>query len=131
MSLCLCVLLWPKPGAQDALIDDEDRVLALLPDHGRQILQRARSDGREDGPLEVQILDFPSQAAFDDYMADERRLALARARDAAIARTEVLRVELVQRSLTSRAAAAPPRSGIRFSAWRSARCLRRQASREH
>jgi uncharacterized protein (DUF1330 family) len=102
MSLRLCVLLWSRPGEEAALIDYEDRVLALLPDHGGQVLQRARSEERGDGPSEVQILEFPSQAELESYMADERRLTLARARDAAIARTEVLRVELVQRPASPR-----------------------------
>ena len=59
------------------------------------MLQRARSSGEPGQPLEIQLLEFPSAAALDDYMADERRTALAHVRDHAIARTQVINVELV------------------------------------
>ena len=95
MSLTLCVLLWARPGAADALAAYEDQVLNLVPEHGGQVLQRARSSGEPGQPLEIQLLEFPSAAALDDYMADERRTALAHVRDHAIARTQVINVELV------------------------------------
>jgi uncharacterized protein (DUF1330 family) len=95
MSIHLCVLLWPNVGTENALVDYEDQVLALLASHGARVLQRARTDGANGAPLEVHVLEFPSESALDDYMGDERRTALAGERDAAIARTEVLRVELV------------------------------------
>ncbi|HEY5357572.1 MAG TPA: hypothetical protein VIJ82_07755 [Streptosporangiaceae bacterium] len=95
MSLTLCVLLWARPGAEDALVTYEDRVLDLVPRHGGRVLQRARSDGADERPLEVQLLEFPSPAALNDYMADDRRLALSEDRDRAIARTDVINVELV------------------------------------
>lgn len=38
----LCVLLWPRPGATEALIAYEDKILALLDEHGGRILLRAR-----------------------------------------------------------------------------------------
>jgi uncharacterized protein (DUF1330 family) len=95
MTIRVCVLLWPKPGAEGALIDYEDRVLMLLADHGGRVLQRARTDASDGMPLEIQILEYPSQAAFDAYVTDGRRAALAAAHDAAIARTEVLPVELI------------------------------------
>jgi uncharacterized protein (DUF1330 family) len=79
----LCVLLWAHPGAEQALGAYEDRVLALLPDHGARVLDRG-------SPTEVQLLEFPSSAAVDAYMQDPRRTALAADRDAAIARTESL-----------------------------------------
>lgn len=95
VSLDLCILLWPRPHAEAALADYEDRVLELLADHGARTLQRARTDGTGSAPLEIQILRFPSQAALNAYMADERRAALAEQRDAAIARTEVIPVTLI------------------------------------
>lgn len=95
MSLRLCVLLWANPGAEVALIAYEDRVLELIGDHGAQVLQRARSDGTDGAPLEVQTLEFPSQEALDGYLADERRVALAGDRDAAVARTDLFPVDLV------------------------------------
>lgn len=95
MSLNLCVLLWANPGNEAALVKYEDRVLQLLGDHGARVLQRVRSDGVDGRPLEVHVLEFPSQAALDSYMGDARRTELAGERDAAIARTDVLRVDLV------------------------------------
>ncbi len=96
MSLRLCVLLWGNPGAEAALITYEDRVLELMGDHGARVLQRARSDGAEGAPLEVQTLEFPSQEALDGYLVDERRIALAGEREAAVARTVLFPVEMVQ-----------------------------------
>jgi uncharacterized protein (DUF1330 family) len=111
MARTLCVLLWAHPGEQAALAAYEDRVLRLVPDHGGRVVQRARNSGvqraRNSGvqrgpgrgadrqPAEIQFLDFPSQAALDAYMRDPRRTALAADRDRAVARTEIIGVELV------------------------------------
>ncbi len=95
MSVTLCVLLWPHPGADDALTSYEDEVLALVGDHDGRVLQRARRSGADDAPLEVQLLQFGSAEALSGYMTDERRLALADDRDRAVARTQVIEVELL------------------------------------
>jgi uncharacterized protein (DUF1330 family) len=95
MSLTLCVLLWARPGADHALTAYEDRVLALVSEHGGRVLQRARSSGADGQPLEIQVLEFPSADALGHYMADERRTALAGERDRAIARTDIIEVELI------------------------------------
>jgi hypothetical protein len=102
VSLTLCVLLWAQPGADDTLVAYEDRVLALVPEHGGQVLQRARSGGSDGQPLEVQLIEFPSAAALDAYMADGWRTSLAAERDRAIARTQVIDVEVVQSDGTRR-----------------------------
>ena len=94
MSLTLCVLLWAHPEAEDALIAHEDEVLGFVTEHGGRVVQRARSAGFGGDPLEIQLLEFPS-AAVDAYMADGRRAMLTDERDRAIARTEVITVELV------------------------------------
>ena len=47
------------------------------------------------GPFEAHILEFPSDAALDAYMADPERARLSELRDRAIARTDVLRVDVV------------------------------------
>jgi uncharacterized protein (DUF1330 family) len=96
VSLTLCVLLWARPGAEDGLVAYEDRVLGLVPDHGGRVLQRARGSGAAGQPLEIQLLEFPSAHALDAYMADDRRQSLADDRDQAIAKTEVIDVQLVQ-----------------------------------
>lgn len=95
MSLTLCVLLWARPGTEDGLIAYEDEVLSLVPGHGGRVLQRARGSGADGQPLEIQLLSFPSAAALDAYMADNRRTALAAERDRVIARTDVIHVQLV------------------------------------
>jgi uncharacterized protein (DUF1330 family) len=118
MPRTLCVLLWAQPGAQAALTAYEDRVLRLVPEHGGRVVHRAQNSGAQgarnsavqgarnsavqrapggggDGhPAEIQFLDFPSQTALDAYMADPRRTALAADRDQAVARTEIIDVEL-------------------------------------
>jgi uncharacterized protein (DUF1330 family) len=92
------VLLWAREGQAEALIAYEDQVLALLADHGGLVLYRARTTGpptQPDQPLEVHLIELPSEAALERYLADERRTALAEQRERAVARTEVLRVDLV------------------------------------
>ena len=95
----LCVLLWANPGQEAALTAYEDQVLGLLADHGGRVLQRASviaDDPGDDAQLtEVQIIEFPAEAALAAYMNDSRRVALAADRDAAIARTDVFRIRTV------------------------------------
>ena len=95
MPVTLCVLLWPHPGRGEALIAYEDRVLTLLADHGGRVLQRGRTGGAGDEPLEIQVLEFPSRAALDAYLTDGRRRALAPDRDRAISRTDTFEIEPV------------------------------------
>ncbi|WP_129786966.1 hypothetical protein [Promicromonospora panici] len=91
----LCCFLWAYPGQEAALSAYEDRVLALVPEHGGSVLQRAVSNGADGRPHEVQLYRFTSQAALDGYVADPRRAALADERDRVVARTELFPVDLV------------------------------------
>ena len=95
MSVTLCVLLWAREGKEHDLATYEDQVLALLPDHGGKVLQRVRPTGGVAEPAEVHLLQFPDEGALDAYMIDERRRVLARDREAAVERTEILRVSVV------------------------------------
>ena len=95
MALTLAVLLWPHPGEDAALCAYEEGVLALLPKYGGRVVSRVRRRPDDDGPLEVQIIDLPDQAALDGYLADPQRAKLAEVRDRAIARTDVMRVDHV------------------------------------
>ena len=98
MEVNLCVLLWAREGREADLSVYEDQVLGQLAEHDGHVIQRARTvDGKGDDskPTEVQLLRFASEAALDGYMHDDRRAALAGQREAAIAMTEVLRVQLV------------------------------------
>ncbi|APE10724.1 hypothetical protein AB0P13_24435 [Rhodococcus pyridinivorans] len=103
MAISLCVLLWAKPGMDEAMTAYEDAVLRLVGDHGGRVVQRAVTDGAvqrsvTDGPdgrpREIQFFTFESQDALDGYMCDERRLALADERDRTVARTEMMDIEL-------------------------------------
>jgi uncharacterized protein (DUF1330 family) len=90
----MCVLLWARPGAESGLIAYEDQVLGIASGYGGRVLQRVRSGGGGQ-PLEIQLLEFPTAQAVAQFMADGRRQALADERDRAIARTEVIDVQLV------------------------------------
>jgi uncharacterized protein (DUF1330 family) len=91
VSVRICVLLTAIPGREVLLAQYEDRVLALLPDHGARIDARVRA---LEGPLtEIQILEFPSEQALVDFQNDPRRTDLTEIRNAVIASTTVIRVE--------------------------------------
>lgn len=95
MAITLSCFLWAHPGREDDLVAYEDAVLTLLADHDATLLSRVRSDGADGHPLEVQLFSFPSELALERYLADPHRTALAADRDAAVARTELMRVEPV------------------------------------
>jgi len=92
----LCVQLWANPGQDSALIDFEDQVLALIPHHGGRVLQRVRRTEPSEEALEVQVISFPNDAAFEAYLADPERLALGNHREIAIARTVITRVQIIE-----------------------------------
>ena len=94
----LCVLLWAVPGQEQQLIEYEDLVLPRLAAYDARVEQRVRSQEAVDGPLEVHILDFPSEDALERYLADPERASWSALRDRSIARSEVLRVEDVGRA---------------------------------
>ncbi|GGN63237.1 hypothetical protein GCM10010112_22310 [Actinoplanes lobatus] len=96
MTIQLCVFLWARPGAVEALTAYEDKVLALLSQHDGRLVERARTaDGAApDAPAEVQLIEFRSQAGYDGFLADPRRTAMSAERDAAIARTDLFPVTL-------------------------------------
>ena len=98
MEVNLCVLLWAREGRDADLSAYEDQVLNLLAEHDGHVIQRANTvvrKGDDSEPTEVQLLRFASEGALDGYMQDARREALADQRDAAIAMTEVMRIQLV------------------------------------
>ena len=87
----LVAMLWPHPGQEQALINYEDAVLALLPTYGCRVVSRVRRTDDTDGPFETQIIDYPDDAAIAAYMVDPARVALADAHARAIERTQVVR----------------------------------------
>ena len=95
-AVILCVLLWPRSGMADAVAAYEDRVLDLVADHEGRVRSRVRRVSDEDDqPFEVQVLEFRDRTALQAYMEDPRRVDLSADRERAIARTEVIDVELV------------------------------------
>ena len=66
-----------EPGKADAARAYEDEVLALLPDHGARVIYRGHRTAGQDPtlPVEVHLLWFPSQEAFQAFLADVRRHA--------------------------------------------------------
>jgi len=95
MTIKLCVLLWASAGCEAALVDYEDTVLALIPQYGGQVVSRVRRLDRAEGPLEVQTIIFPDDDSVSFYMNDPLRQSLANVHRRAIARTEVIPVEIV------------------------------------
>ena len=95
MTLVLTALLWPHPGQEQLLIDYEDAVLALIPQHGGRVLSRVRRIDDSDGPFEQQVIEMPDEDAVAAYMVDPVRVALADTHARAIARTDVSLVEVV------------------------------------
>jgi uncharacterized protein (DUF1330 family) len=92
-----CVLLWARPGMEAALSAYEDKVLSLVAEHGGRVVERGTvlpgSQHEGEPPTEVQLLEMPSEASLNAYVNDPRRLALAAERDAAIARTDLFRLQ--------------------------------------
>ena len=95
MPVTLLVQLWAVPGREQLLVEYEDLVLPRLAPHGARILQRVRATDTTDGPFETHLLEFPSEGALDEYMADPERIALSELRERAIARTALVRVDVV------------------------------------
>jgi uncharacterized protein (DUF1330 family) len=93
--LQLCVLLWAVPGREADLSAYEDTVLALMPRHGGRVVSRVRRIDGEEGPIEVQLIDLPDEAALESYRTDPARVALAETHRSVIERTEVIRVTTV------------------------------------
>ncbi|HVJ98194.1 MAG TPA: hypothetical protein VNC41_15295 [Acidimicrobiia bacterium] len=95
MPVVLCVLLEAAPGEEAGLVAYEDEVLTLLADHDARIVQRVRAIEAGEGPYEVHVLEFASQAALDGYLEDPRRTALLGERDRVIASTTIVPVHIV------------------------------------
>lgn len=94
-EISLCCFLWARPGQEAGLTAYEDRVLALVGEHGGEVVQRVRTDGADGRANEIQLYRFTGQQALDSYLGDPRRLALAHERDRVVARTEVFPVEFI------------------------------------
>ena len=89
--MLLTAILWANPGQEELLVEYEDAVLALIPQHGGRVIERVRAEQPGDGPYEVQLIELPSEEALQAYMTDPVRVELVETHRRAIARTEVLR----------------------------------------
>jgi uncharacterized protein (DUF1330 family) len=96
MPLQLCVLLWAVPGRDADLTSYEDAVLALLPSHGGRVVSRVRRIDGQPGPIEVQLIELPDDAALQAFRADPARAALAETRQAVVERTELIQVRVIE-----------------------------------
>lgn len=90
----LCCTLRARPGLEAAMSAYEDAVLALVPEHGGELVSRVVGSGADGRPHEIHVYRFPGKAAIDAYMADPRRLALAEERDRVIESTTLFPVEI-------------------------------------
>jgi hypothetical protein len=75
----------------------EDAVLPLLTDHGARVVYRGRRTAGEDValPFEVHVLWFPNRAAFDAYLADDRRTELLARFGEVFTQKQVVRLETI------------------------------------
>lgn len=81
------VLLACIPGQQAAMEAYEHDALELMRAHGGVLERRLAVEG--DAWDELHELSFPTRAAFDAFLADPRREALAPARRACVRATEL------------------------------------------
>ena len=88
-GLLLGVIARVPPAGVAAFQAYEDQVLPLLADHGGRLQRRVRN---QDGTMEIHLVWFPSEAAFDGFRADPRRAALASLLGDSGAVTEVTRL---------------------------------------
>jgi len=94
--LTLCVQLWAHPGHEAGLMQFEDQVLALIPNHGGSVLQRVRRIGDGDAAFETHVISFPDDRSLQEYLDDPARLALTALRERSIARTVISPVVVVR-----------------------------------
>lgn len=79
--------LWVKEDREAEFQAYEAQALAILAEHGGEVVSRFRPDS---GPTEVHILKIASESAFQAFRDDPRLRALSDMRLAAIERTEIL-----------------------------------------
>ncbi|MGV8970871.1 MAG: hypothetical protein ACOH10_01025 [Rhodoglobus sp.] len=67
-----------------------DRVVALEIEHGGAIRYRGVTSGTDNQPLEIHILEFPTEDMLNNFMGDDRRTTMAPERERVIARMEIM-----------------------------------------
>ncbi len=90
MEISSCVLFWAHPGMESDLTKYLDRVVDLEVEHGGSLRYRGVTSGKDDQPLEVHILEFPTADMLLNFMSDQRRDEMAPERARVIARMEIM-----------------------------------------
>ena len=75
------------PHGVEAYRAYEDQVIPLMNEHGGRLERRLRN---ELGTLELHIISFPSDSAFQKYRSDPRRTAATHLMETSAAKTELL-----------------------------------------
>jgi len=89
----VCALAWSHAGQDLLLSAYADRALANAEAYGARIVQRMRRLPGSSGPLETQIIEFPSHALLEEYRQAQRVDEFAHIRNTAIANSLVFTVE--------------------------------------
>lgn len=85
----LTQLLFVKEGMEETFQTFEDGVLPLLARYGGRLLFRARLavlHSELGSPYELHVVEFPSEAQFEAFAADEDRRRLLALKDASVER---------------------------------------------
>ena len=86
-ALTLVLIARIPPEGIEAFQAYEDKVLPLLKEYGGRLQRRLRN---ELGTLELHIVSFPSDVAFQKYRSDPRRAAVAHLLETSSAKLERL-----------------------------------------
>ncbi len=89
----VCCLVWSHAGQDLLLSAYANRALSNAESYGARVLQRLRRLPGSSGPLETQIIEFPSQELFEEYREAQRVDEYAHIRNTAIANWLIFPVE--------------------------------------
>ncbi len=89
----ICALVWSHSGQDLLLSAYADRALSNAESYGARILQRLRRQRGSAGPLETQIIEFPSEQLCAEYREAQRVDEYEHIRNTAIANWLVFPVE--------------------------------------
>ncbi|HBJ72792.1 MAG TPA: hypothetical protein DDY88_03570 [Actinobacteria bacterium] len=89
----VCVLVWSHAGQDLLLSAYADRALANAQAYGARVIQRLRRLPGSSGPLETQIIEFPSEELLAEYREAQRVDEFAQIRNTAIANWLLFPVE--------------------------------------
>jgi hypothetical protein len=85
-------MFWAYPGLEADLSRYIDSVVDLETEHGGTVRYRGLTDGSDDQPLEIHILEFPNDDMVDNFMGDKRRVTMGPERERVIAKMEIMQM---------------------------------------